>query len=94
MTEGKALQWASLIVPSLLAITMAVMAFANRTNAINTTNSVKVSQLEVEIKEIKLDIEKLDKEKVDKEIIDILFEKIDKIDTKIDDIKDKKKGGQ
>ena len=88
MNEGKALQWASMIVPTIIAIIMTIMTFTNKSTTISATTLEKVLQVEQEQKAINDRIDKLDETKVDKEIFNMLKESIDKMDTKLDEVKE------
>jgi len=87
MTENKALQWAAMIVPTAIAIMMAIMTFSNRTTTISATTLEKVLQMEKEVEELKVEVNQLDIDKVDKDTFRMLIDRLDRIDTKIDNLK-------
>jgi hypothetical protein len=89
MTENKALQWAAMIVPTAIAIMMAIMTFSNRTTTLSATTLEKVLQMEKEVEEIKGELDDLDESKVDKDTFKMLIDRLDRIDTNIDKLKDK-----
>ena len=87
MTENKALQWAAMIVPTAIAIMMAIMTFSNRTTTLSATTLEKVIQMEKEVEDLKSDIDQLDEDKVDKDTFQMLIDRLDRIDSNIDKIK-------
>jgi peptidoglycan hydrolase CwlO-like protein len=87
MGNNKPLQWASLLLPTIIAIIMAVMTFSNRATTISATTLEKVVQLEKELSELKGELNDLDKEKVDVTNFNMLVKKIDDVADKLDDLR-------
>lgn len=81
------IQWASLLLPTVMAITMAAFTLSNRNTNLTATTFEKVIQLEAEVDEIKNEVTALDKTKVDKETFHMLIDRLDRIDNKIDALK-------
>jgi peptidoglycan hydrolase CwlO-like protein len=86
MVDNKTLQWASLLLPTVIAIVMAIMTFSNRSTTMSATTLEKVVQVEQEIEDLKDELKKLDKEKVDQQVFNMLLDKIEDLSEQIDEL--------
>ena len=86
-TDSKALQWVSILLPTIIAIVMSIITLTNRSTSLNATITEKVFNLEQDVLELKLDIKDLENTKVDVTIFNTLSKKLEDIDKKLDDLR-------